>query len=277
MNAPISESLRSCMGVLDDVDLGELVDVEEGDVVNKPGARNLQKAQTPKRLTICLREDKSKLQSWQLSQHVSGHFPVPYSYVNGKGYNTELKGYAGIKAKSYSWIFVKDLEFSISPMGGSVKNTCSESESLISFLSSRKELLLFYSGSQTSKICGGIIAGNGLIFCTRQKNSCNVFICGSAHGKQRFAVKSHFAYILKSGDQAWMNTGTPEVLLQNLLAAKKGTQPIQATNNEWITVFNTTKVNNTSSEDVHAVNRSMNFYNSPVKASELKTPKKGIC
>lgn len=46
VNAPISESLRSCMGVLDDVDLGELVDVEEGDVVNKPGARNLQKAQT---------------------------------------------------------------------------------------------------------------------------------------------------------------------------------------------------------------------------------------
>jgi hypothetical protein len=244
-NAPIGESLRSRGGVFNhDVDfLSGLADLEDGDVVSTG----------PKKDSF-VKISKSGRQSSTVGTFVKEikkqkRTPVPDTLP-----------------------ILKDIDFFVSPMGGSMK---SETESVFSFTSSRKELPLFYTRAEGQDTCGGIIGGNSLIFCTKDKDLCKVYQRGGAHFHHRVDVKSHFAYIRKTGDQAWTNTAISDALLKNL-SIQNGTLPEQGTNNEWTTVFNAAKALDANSADARAVDRTLVHQKGGVKISELKTPRKNL-
>ena len=166
----------------------------------------------------------------------------------------------------------------MSPMSGSVKTSRSVRTNASSKTStSLKETAttsLFYSGlDPLNDFCCGIIGKNGLSFCTKRKNTCQVYARRGSHFTERASVKPDLVYIQKSVNTAWEAQCVEEEFLEQFIKSK-GSLPLEARMDQWKAIFSAARSCDSEEVDTDAVNRAFKFHNSPVKREDLKTPGK---
>ena len=166
----------------------------------------------------------------------------------------------------------------MSPMSGSVKTSRSaRMNASVKSSASLKETAttsLFYSGlDPMNDFCCGIIGKNGLSFCTKRKNTCQVYARRGSHFTERAEVKPDLVFIQKSVNTAWEAQCVEEEFLEQFIKSK-GSLPLEARMDQWKAIFSAARSCDTEEVDTEAVNRAFNFHNSPVKKEDLKTPGK---
>jgi hypothetical protein len=100
--------------------------------------------------------------------------------------------------------------------------------SVCSRVSSAKQgVTLFYAGLDPhSDFCCGLVGRNRLLFCTKKKASCQVYVQGGRHCTDRANVSPDLVYIDKNSNTAWFSQCVEEEFLTHFATAK-GTLPVQ--------------------------------------------------
>ena len=121
----------------------------------------------------------------------------------------------------------RDSKSFLSPMsvGGSPVITHGSVCSRVS--SAKQGVTLFYAGLDPhSDFCCGLVGRNRLLFCTKKKASCQVYVQGGRHCTNRANVSPDLVYIDKNSNTAWFSQCVEEEFLTHFATAK-GTLPVQ--------------------------------------------------
>jgi hypothetical protein len=162
----------------------------------------------------------------------------------------------------------------LSPMsvGGSVRTHGSAGSGASS---SKTGVTLFYAGLDPSNdYCCGLVGQNGLLFCTKKKSSCQVYVRGGKHSIDRAKVGPDLVYINKNASTAWFSQCVEEEFLSNFATAK-GALPARTNLENWKAIFSGARLFHDEHADQADIDRAFSYHNSPVKVKDLKTPLKG--